>query len=79
MPRTGQVRDTHEKFRVMSALAIGQSLTAQEFIELTSHLNHCRKCRTVAFQYLVLVTRGEQILLTRYGQRTGPKHPQVLC
>lgn len=77
MLRNCQGRDTHEKFRVMSALATAQSLTAQEFNELSTHLKHCKQCRTIAQQYVTLTTHGKQILLARYGQRTAAFPPIV--
>jgi hypothetical protein len=60
----------HEKFRKLGALTVSGTLTADERVELESHLQTCVECREVYRQYNTLATDGFSMLAGKFS------HPQ---
>ena len=67
-----QGREIHERFRELNALANSGALTPLERSELNSHLAHCKECREIALQYLILAAEGIPTIAAAYADR--PAH-----
>jgi anti-sigma-K factor RskA len=65
-----KVKNDHEKFRELGALANSGVLSPRECAELKYHLQKCDECREVYTQYLALASEGMPMLAARYGSQT---------
>ena len=59
----------HEKFREICALAPSGTLLAEDWAELSSHLEICPECRELYNQYCALVVDGVPQLAARYSNQ----------
>lgn len=66
--KNGRNGNGHERFDELCALAMSDSLTAQEQSDLQQHLKDCAECREEYDRYLLLAQEGMPLLARRYAR-----------